>query len=199
MAVSFHTWAEQNLTIDDRECYTLNDCIQYGAYWRKLYQSSWPQSVETLSRFVNMTHIFWDFHGVLLPLRGLPERTWLNEDEYLKLFFRSKTNPMEFRDPPVSIRYLSEALESETQYVLSMVTSNLEFDAEKEVIAKYYPMIPEDHIIGVSKADYKVLVMQELVPAGNEKRAVLVDDTIGTLKQVEDAGFWAYHTSYVMN
>ena len=152
--------------------------------------------------------LFWDFHGVLCPLKATSAKTIIPEDEYLGKFFNGQ-HPFEHRRPSRLIRTLMElVLDPKDQYLLSAVTSSREFDAEKTYMEEYYPWVPKDHYIAVAKGHQKALVMDHVYeeihghPMNFSGRRIypmaLIDDSIENLIAVEKNGYEGIHTSLLI-
>ena len=95
---------------------------------------------------------------------------------------------------------LTKALDPSKVYVLGAIKTNNEINQKYEWLSKNYPHIKRENIIFVCGGDKKVLVMEAFAEknALARENMVLIDDTHATLRQVETAGFIAYHpTSFV--
>lgn len=173
-------------------------------------------------------YLFWDFDGVLCTYQALSDQCHINQVDYLRSFIISPNQPFSHSRAPVTLQNLILSLDGECQYVLTEETTSIEHAAKVAFVQKWYSNIPESHIIGVAKAEYKVPVMEaihdtliaikreewrnELMDCDFDlrceilrertkafrKKLVLIEDTIKNISAAEDAGFSALHVTSLM-
>ena len=156
--------------------------------------------------------VFWDFHGVLCPLQASTTRVIYPENVYVSFFICMK-DPFEHRIPSTFLRNLiGTALDPEKQFVLSVVQSNLEFEAEKAYLNKYYPTIRNDHMFAVAKPEQKAMFISGLCydPIAYHRISydttelhaltpIMVDDSVSVIESIEqNTSISAIHISSLM-
>jgi len=138
--------------------------------------------------------VFWDFHGTLCPLQATPGRVLIPEDEYATLFF-DREDPLSHRIPSNTLmKLVNTVLDPNKQFLLSVVTSSLEFDAEKNYMREYFPVIPEANLIAVAKPEYKATFIRAIVESNRldeipvNYAPVMVDDSFNVISSVQNDG-----------
>lgn len=145
-------------------------------------------------------YVFLDLDGTLSEYRfnnhisgnnGFAGQTWE------ELFFGDvfvNNRPLE------TMIKLIKNLEYENVFILGAITTSHEMNEKYEWLDKYYPFIKKDNIIFVSKSEYKLIAIEQYAKKLkiNKKDIVFIDDKHSTLRQIEEAGFTAYHvTSFI--
>ena len=145
-------------------------------------------------------YVFLDLDGTLSEYRfnnhisghnGFAGQTW-EELFFGDVFINNR--------PLKQMLKLIENLEHEKVFILGAITTNHEMNEKYEWLNKYYPFIRKDNIIFVSKSEYKLIAIEQYAQKFkiNKQDIVFIDDKHSTLRQIEEAGFTAYHiTSFI--
>lgn len=166
-----------------------------------------PQSniIAPMWHLMTDRHIYWDFVGVLHPFRASSLVLYQESEKFLERTIEGE--PIWTQPPSVMLQGLiNRRLKPEYQHVLTAVTSTFEFEQSKAYVMDNYPGIPENHIYGVSRAEYKPLVIKkqhEMRQRNADKSEeikvpLLIDDTVDTLRAVEKLGFLSLHVSSLL-
>ena len=145
-------------------------------------------------------YVFLDLDGTLSEYRfndhisgnnGFAGQTW--EELFFGDVFVSNR-------PLKTMMKLVESLDSEKVFILGAITTSHEMDEKYEWLKKYYPTIKRENIIFVSNSSYKLVALELYAKRLNVKKKdiVFIDDKHTTLREVEEAGFIAYHTTSFM-
>lgn len=150
--------------------------------------------------------VVWDFCGVMHPYEANFDRTVMDEDDYVKYTLTQRQ--IFRREPSKVVQTLIESiLDPEEQFVITAVATSQIYDDTKRYLKEHYPSINDDHIYGVAKSEYKIMIMQRLFPIPpytatrtnpNRHDVIIIDDLHSTLKNAEETGYCAMHASFLI-
>ena len=136
--------------------------------------------------------LVFDIDGVLgkydfgeLGFKVLEERKWIVENMKRNMYDTVQKTSLfdaviEYKNPM-------------DMYVLSVALSSYEQNNKIDFILKNYPNIREEHIIFVSKPEYKVEILKRLRTdydnsKKSKKRIVMIEDKVDTMADIENLG-----------
>ena len=144
--------------------------------------------------------VFFDFDGVLCSYQAGKNTVHIPETDYLRNHIDDQCDPYEFSKAPKTFQDIIAQLDANKTFVLTVCKTSFEYANKIKFIKDKYPSIPEGNILFVAEANFKLPLIEALYSnyfqySVNKSDIVLVDDTINTLFDVEDAGYTCYHNS----
>lgn len=145
-------------------------------------------------------YVFFDLDGTLSEYRfndHVSGRTEIGGQTFEELFFG---DVFVSNRPLKTMVELINKLDPDKVFVLGAITTNHEIDEKYIWLEKYYPSIKRENIIFVADSSLKLIAIEQYVKKLNIKKenVVFVDDKHETIRQVEEAGYIAYHITSFM-
>ncbi len=147
-------------------------------------------------------YVFFDLDGTLSEYRFNDHVSGNNNwggQTFKELFFG---NGFVNNRPLKTMVEFIQKLDLDKVYVLGAITTNHEINEKNIWLEKYYPFIKKENVIFVANAslNLKLVAIKEYQKKLNIKNEdiVFVDDTHAIIREIEEAGYTAYHiTSFV--
>lgn len=145
-------------------------------------------------------YCFFDLDGTLSEYRynnHVSGRTGIGGQTFEELFFG---DVFVSNRPLKTMVELIQKLQSDKVYVLGAITTNHEIHEKYEWLEKNYPFIKKENVIFVASSSLKLIAIKEYQKRLNikDEDIVFIDDKHVTIREVEEAGYTAYHITSFM-
>lgn len=145
-------------------------------------------------------YVFFDLDGTLSEYRfndHVSGRTERGGQTFEELFFG---DVFVSNRPLKTMVELIKELDSDKVFILGAITTNHEIEEKYVWLEKYYPSIKRENIIFVAESSLKLIAIEQYAKKLNIKKGdvVFVDDKHATIREVEEAGYKAYHITSFM-